>query len=102
MEERRKINRTPYDAQSILVVCETQQKIIVTVNNLSPLGMGIEMPADSPDILGKDIIICTDTIIMYADVTRQVKNEDGTFFAGLSARKFDTDTFMYLFNKIKE
>lgn len=102
MEERRRINRTPYDAKSVLVVCETQQKIIVTVKNLSPLGMGIEMPADSPDLVNMDIIICTDTLIMYAKVTRQVKNEDGTFFAGISAQKFDADTFMYLFNKIKE
>lgn len=102
MEERRKINRTAYNCKSVLVVCETQEKIIVTVNNLSPRGMGLIMPAGSPEIKGKDIIICTDTLIMYADVTRQKKNEDGTYSVGIAARKFDTDTLMYLFNKIKE
>ena len=49
MEERRKINRVEYNAKSVIVVCETGEKYYVDVENVSPLGMGIKMPQDTPD-----------------------------------------------------
>lgn len=100
MEERRKIDRVKYKAQSVIVVCDTQEKIFVEVENLSPLGMGLKMPADAPDILGKDIIIVAETLIMYADVNRQEKQADGTYAVGIAARKFTPDVLEYLFDHI--
>ena len=76
MEERRQINRVQYIAKSVIVVCDTEETIYVEVENVSPLGMGIRMKADAPDILGKDIIIVAETLIMYAEVNRQEKQED--------------------------
>jgi len=39
-------------------------------------------------------------MIMYADVVRQVKNEDGTVTLGVNARKFTEDVLEYLFDRI--
>jgi len=100
MEERRKINRVEYITKSVIVVCDTQEKIFVEVQNLSPLGMGVKMPAGSPDILGKDIIIVAETLIMYAEVNRQEKQEDGSYIIGIGAKKFTQDVLEYLFNHI--
>ncbi len=73
MEERRAIGRVGYSANAVIVVCDTQEKYFVHTENVSPLGMGIRVPEEVPDILGKDIILVADTLIMYADVTRQEK-----------------------------
>ena len=100
MEERRQINRVEYIAKSVIVVCETEQVIDVEVENVSPLGMGIRMPANAPDILGKDIIIVAETLIMYAEVNRQEKQEDGSFIVGIQAKKFTQDVLEYLFTHI--
>ena len=100
MEERRKINRTEYHSNSVIVVCETEQKLYVEVENVSPLGMGVHAPADSPDILGKDIIIITETLIMYALVNRMEKLEDGSFIVGIEAKKFTDEVLKYLFEHI--
>lgn len=35
MEERRKINRVDYHANSVIVVCDTQQSFQVQVKNVS-------------------------------------------------------------------
>ena len=58
------------------------------------------MEPGAPDITGKDIIIVTETLIMYADVNRQEKQEDGSLVAGISARKFTDDVLQYLFDHI--
>lgn len=100
MEERRQINRVEYTKKSVIVICDTQEKIFVQTENVSPLGMGIRMPAGSPDILGKDVIIVAETLIMYADVNRQEEQEDGSFIIGVSARKFTDDVLEYLFDRI--
>lgn len=102
MEEKRKLSRVEYAKDSVIVICETGQSIYVQTKNVSPLGMGIVMPKGSPEIVGKDIIIVADTLIMYADVTRQVKNEDGTFEVGINAKHFTSDVLQYLFNHIGE
>lgn len=100
MEERRKINRVEYPTRSIIVVCETGEKFFVETENVSPLGMGLRLPAGTPDLTGKDIIIVAETLIMYADVKRQLKREDGSFEVGISARKFTSEVLEYLFTRI--
>ena len=102
MEERRKIARVSYPTKSVIVVCETGEKVFVETENVSPLGMGIRMPAGSPEIVGKDIIIVAETLIMYADVNRQVQREHGSFEVGISARKFTPEVLEYLFTHITE
>ena len=54
MVERRNISRVDYSAKGVVVVCDTGEKYMVETKNVSPLGMGVVMPADSPDIVGKD------------------------------------------------
>jgi len=100
MEERRTINRVDYNVQSVIVDCDTYEKYYVEVDNVSPLGMGITAPAGTPDLKGKDIIIVADTLIMYADVTRQEPLEDGKFQIGIQAKKFTPEVLQYLFSHI--
>ena len=102
MEERRSINRVKYLVKSIIVTCDDFSKYYVDVDYVSPLGMGIVAPAGTPDLVGKDIIIVADTLIMYADVTRQKEREDGTFEVGIQARKFTPNVLGYLFEHIGE
>ncbi|MCI7107946.1 MAG: PilZ domain-containing protein [Lachnospiraceae bacterium] len=100
MEERREINRIEFRKKSVIVVCETEEKIYVDVKDVSPLGMGIIMPAGSPDLVGKDIIIVVKTLIMYATVTRMVEQEDGTYEVGIQAKEFSDEVLQYLFEHI--
>lgn len=100
MEERRNIARVEYFAKSVVVDVETGEKYFVETDNVSPLGMGIHMDADAPDLTGKDIIIVAETLIMYADVNRQVKREDGSYTVGISAKKFTPEVLQYLFDHI--
>ena len=100
MDERRKLSRVGYSTKSVIVVCETGEKYFVQTENVSPLGMGIRMDADAPNILGKDIIIVAETLIMYADVTRQEKQEDGSYIVGIAAKKFTDTVLNYLFEHI--
>lgn len=100
MEERREISRVGFPSNSVIVVCDTADKYYVATKDVSPLGMGITAPADMPNIVGKDIIIVAETLIMYADVNRQVKNDDGTYTIGISAKKFTSEVLEYLFTHI--
>lgn len=100
MEERRHINRVGYLADAVIVTCDTFDKYYVKTDNVSPLGMGIIAPADMADILGKDVIVVAKTMIMYADVIRQEKQDDGSFILGVSAREFTPEVLAYLFEKI--
>ena len=101
MEERRRIDRVKFDAKSVIVVCDTQEKIFADVVNLSPLGIAVRIPADAPDILNKDIIIVAETLIMYADVIREdAPAADKTRVVGISAKKFTPDVLEYLFERV--
>ena len=100
MEERRKIDRVDYSANGVIVICDTQEKVYVQTENISPLGMALRTQSEIQNILGKDIIIVAETLIMYADVNRQEKQEDGSFIIGISARKFTDDVLQYLFDHI--
>ncbi len=100
MEERRSINRINYQAKAVVVVCDTQEKYYVQVANVSPLGMGVHMDADTPDIVKKDIIIVAQTLIMYAKVCRMSKLADGSFDVGIHAQEFSPEILQYLFDHI--
>lgn len=100
MEERRKIDRVTYLTDGVIVVCDTYDKYYVKTNNISPLGMGLTVSEEVPDILGKDIIIVAKTMIMYADVNRQEPQEDGSQIIGISAREFTPEILQYLFTNI--
>ena len=100
MDERRKITRVDFKANSVVVVCDSLEKIYGEVKNISPLGMAVIVPGDSPSILKKDIIIVAETLIMYADVVREDQNKDGTKTIALSARRFTNEVLEYLFKHI--
>ena len=102
MEERRNISRVDYSAKGVVVICDTGEKYMVETKDVSPLGMGLIMPPETPDIVGKDIIIVASTLIMYSDVNRQVKNADGTYTVGIHARQFTPEVVQYLFRHIAD
>lgn len=99
-EGRRKIDRVEYPANGVIVICDTQEKYNVSVQDISPVGIGVRMEADSPNILGRDIILVTETLIMYADVVRRIQQKDGSYIVGVAAKKFTEDVLQYLFDKI--
>ena len=100
MEDRRKINRVAYTANSIIVDRETLEKYYGQVKNISPLGIAIDVEGNTPKLLGKDVIIVAETLIMYADVVREDEMEDGKRTVAFSSRKFTNDVLSYLFNQI--
>ena len=100
MEERRKINRVAYSANSVIVDRDTQEKFYGQVKNISPLGIAIEVKGDTPKLLGKDVIIVAETLIMYADVIREDEMEDGSRVVAFSSKKFTNDVLNYLFEHI--
>ena len=101
MEERREINRVDYERKSIIVLCDTYETIDCETTDVSPMGMGAVLPADAPDIMGKDIIIVASTVIMYAEAVRKEVLEDGRLKVGISAKPFTDDVLQYLFDSIK-
>ena len=100
-KERRAIGRIDYSARGIAVVCNTQKVIHVGIQNIGPSGVGLTLPAGTPDLVGKDLILITDTVIMYADVIRQEALESGAWAAGLAAKKFTPGVLQYLFDSIE-
>ena len=100
MEERRQINRVDYHVNSVIVDRETQEKFYGQVKNISPLGMAISVSADTPRLIGKDVIVVAETLIMYADVIREDEMEDGGRVVALSSKKFTPDVLKYLFDRI--
>lgn len=99
--ERREFGRVDYPSEGIAVVCGTQNVIHVGVQNIGPSGVGLILPAGTPELIGKDLILITDTVIMYADVLRQEPLEDGAWKAGLSAKRFTPGVLQYLFDSIE-
>ena len=100
MVERRRIDRVSYKADSVIVVREDLKKIYAKVVNLSPLGVAVTVDGDTPSLLGKDVIIVADTVIMYADVIREDVAENGAKTVALSAKKFTGEVLEYLFEHI--
>ena len=102
MEERRRINRVNFEANSVIVPCDSIKKVYADVLNVSPMGMAAKVLNDTPSLLGKDVIVVAETLIMYADVVREDENADGTKTVALNARKFTNDVLKYLFEHITE
>ena len=100
MEERRKINRVAYTANSIIVARETLEKYYGQVTNISPPANAIAVNAATPKLLGKDVIIVAETLIMYADVVREDEMVDGKRTVAFSSRKFTNEVLGYLFQQI--
>ncbi len=100
MEERRKINRVEYNANSVIVDRDTQEKYFGQVKNISPLGIAITVKGDTPKLLGKDVIVVAETMIMYADVIREDEMEDGSRVIAFSSRRFTDEVLQYLFDRI--
>ena len=102
MEERREINRVEFKANSVIVDKESLEKYFGEVKNVSPLGMAITVDEKTPSILGNDVIVVAETLIMYADVVREDKGANGKKTIALKARKFTPDVLQYLFEHIAE
>jgi len=100
MEERREISRIEFNAKGVIVVVDTEEKIMVEVANVSPLGMGVLVPVDVADIVGKDIIIVADCMVMYATVNRIEDYDDTHKIMGISGKSFNNETLSYLFEHI--
>ena len=99
MEERRKISRVEFSANSVIVDRGTQEKYYGQVKNISPLGIAITVEEGTPSLVGKDVIIVAETLIMYADAIREDKDGEKTVVA-FSSKKFTNDVLQYLFDRI--
>ena len=102
MEERRKISRVEFKANSVIVDRDTQEKYFGTVKNISPLGLAITVSNDTPSLLGRDVIIVAETLIMYADTIREDNNNDGTRTVAFCSKRFTEDVLQYLFEHITD
>ncbi len=100
MEERRKINRVEFSANSVIVDRDTQEKYYGQVKNISPLGIAITVDSGTPALLGRDVIVVAETLIMYADVIREDEEADGKRTVAFSSKKFTNDVLQYLFDRI--
>lgn len=100
MEERRKINRTKYNTMNVLIVCDTEEKYYIKVENVSPLGMGLKMPAGTPDISGKNVIVVAECMVMFAVVRRMQPCEDGSIEVGIEGKPFEEDTMRCLYENV--
>lgn len=100
MEERRKIERTKYNTMNVLIVCDTEEKYYIKVENVSPLGMGIKMPAGTPDIVGKDVIVVAECMVMFAVVCRMQPCEDGSIEVGIEGKPLEEDTLRCLYENV--
>ncbi len=102
VQDKRNIGRVEFKAPSVVVICATGETLYVEVEDASPRGMGLHMKDDRPDIMGEDIIIVADTVIMYAKVARMAKRDDGTYTVGIHGQKFTPEVLEYLFKHIGE
>lgn len=100
MEERRRVERTNYKTMNVLIVCDTEEKYYIKVENVSPIGMGLKMPAGSPDIVGKDVIVVAESMIMFAAVRRMIPCEDGSFEVGIEGKPFTEEMLRCLYENV--
>ena len=99
--ERRAIGRVAFPSKGLIVVCDSQEVIHVGVRDLGPIGVGVRADHDTQNLIGKDVIMVAETLIMYADVVRQDSLPDGCWSIGLAARKFSGEVLQYLFDGIE-
>ncbi len=100
MQERRTINRVEFLANSVIVDRKTLEKYYGQVKNISPLGIAITVDKRIPNLVGRDVIIVAETMIMYAETVRE-DNENGMKKSlAFKACKFTPDVLQYLFESI--
>ena len=100
MEERRKISRVEFSANSVIVDRDTQEKYYGHVKNISPLGIAITVEEGTPSLVGRDVIVVAETMIMYADAIREDNEADGGTTVAFCSKKFTNDVLQYLFDHI--
>jgi hypothetical protein len=100
MLERRTINRVEFLANSAIVDRGTLQKYYGQVKNVSPLGIAVTVDAHVPNLVGHDMIVVAETMIMYAEVVREDKEVGDKKTVAFKARKFTPDVLQYLFEQI--
>ena len=100
MEERRIINRVEFLANSVIVDKETLAKYYGQVKNISPLGIAITVDKRIPNLVGRDVIVVAETMIMYSEAVREDKEEGNKKSLAFKARKFTPDVLEYLFEHI--
>ena len=100
MQERRSINRVEFLANSVIVDKESLSKYFGQVKNISPLGIAITVDKRVPNMIGRDVIIVAETMIMYAEAVREDKEIGEKKSIAFKARKFTADVLQYLFERI--
>ena len=100
MQERRTINRVEFLANSIIVDRQTLEKYFGQVKNISPLGIAITVDKRIPNMVGRDVIIVAETMIMYAETVREDHEEGMKKTLAFKACKFTPDVLEYLFESI--
>lgn len=99
-KERRQLNRVDYESKSVIVLPDTAEKYIGITKNISPLGIAISVPEDTPSFLNQKVIIVAETLIMYADAVREEEPVNGQRIVAFTARKFTQEVLEYLFEHI--
>ncbi len=61
------------------------------VKNISPLGIAITVDKRIPDLVGRDVIIVVETMIMYAEAVREDPEFGNKKSVAFKARKFTPD-----------
>ena len=102
MQERRTINRVEFLANSVIVDKQTLAKYYGQVKNISPLGIAITVDKRIPNMVGRDMIVVAETMIMYSEAVREDKEEGNKKTVAFKARKFTPDVLQYLFENIGE
>jgi hypothetical protein len=100
IKERRQLNRVDYQSKSVIVLPDSAEKFVGTTKNISPLGIAICVPKDTPSLLGQSVIIVAETLIMYADAVREDPADNDQKLIAFTARKFTQEVLQYLFEHI--
>ena len=75
-------------------------RVEAQVTDVSPLGLSLTVAEDAPDLLNSNVIVATDTMIMYAQIVRRVPRKEGGWQLGVNARRFTPEIVQYLFTSI--
>ncbi|MCR4706235.1 MAG: hypothetical protein K5641_09255 [Lachnospiraceae bacterium] len=96
MLERRTINRVEFLANSVIVDKETLEKYYGQVKNISPLGISIIVDNHVPNMVGRDLVVVAETMIMYAEAVREDVEDEKRKAVAFKARKFTPDVLQFL------
>ena len=100
MEERRSISRIEFLANSVIVDRQSLNKYYGQVKNVSPLGIAITVDKRIPNLVGRDLIVVTETMIMYSEAVREDQEIGAKKSVAFKAKKFTPDVLQFLFESI--